>query len=94
MSADILTMRLPVAMTAPGSALQARPPILPPDAQLRLGVHQASKLLAPFVPSEHANLKRIARVAATAIAVNAPQDWTIADLVDWLTSTAPQADAE
>lgn len=96
MPADILTMRLPVAMTAPGSAVP-RPPttddILTDDARLRVGVHYATKVLKPVVTST-VNLRRVARLAATAIAVNAPQDWTVADLVDWLTIAGPDGDTE
>lgn len=82
--------RLPVAAQCPGSA-PARPAErpLPPDAQLRVGVHHATKMLQPFVPSRSTDLKCLARVVATTIAVNAPQSWSVADLVDWLTVTAP-----
>ena len=91
MPAEIVTW--PRAAIAPqpltASAVSAAHEILPPDAQLRVGVFQATKVLAPFVPSKSTNLRSLARIIATAVALNAPPDWRVSDLVDWLTTTAP-----
>lgn len=94
MPVSVLAFSLPRAEQAPGSVPSAPRPVLTEDAQLRLGVHYATQILQPLVLSARVNVRRVARLSATAIAVNAPQGWTVADLVDWLTTSGPEGDAE
>lgn len=82
---------LPAAELAPGSVPAAvREPILPPDAYLRVGVHSASKVLRNFIPNPDTNTKRLARVVARCVVSMAPIEWTVADLVEWLTTAGAQ----
>lgn len=94
MSADIVTFRasaLPAAAQCPGAlAVTAREPILPPDAQLRLGMHSATKLLRNFITNPQTDTRRVARLVTTCVVAMAPAEWTVADLVEWLTSAVAQ----
>ena len=95
MSTSILNFPLPRAAQAPGSAPAApTAEILTDDARLRVGVFHATRVLKPAVASDLVNLRRLARLAATAIVVNAPAHWTVAELAHWLTTDGPDGDAE